>query len=97
MSSPTTEEECLLYFKQLDKTCQDANLALVAHKEWVQTQFAKEVRFCSFEVGEFVSLYHPKQNLSMKILPTRTYELQDRDGIPLKEPKYGLYLKEYCA
>ena len=37
MLSPTAEEECLLYLKQLDKTRQDHDLALAAHKEWVQT------------------------------------------------------------
>lgn len=112
MPGPTAEEECLLYLKQLDKTRIAIDLALAAHKEQVQAKFAQAVRFSSFQEGDFVSLYHPKDNLLeacmlrpiwlspyfiTKVLPSGAYELQDWDGNPLKETTYELYLKKYFS
>lgn len=108
----TTKEEHLIYLNWLDKTHRDVELALKAHKHWVKTQYDKKVKPRSYQEGDLVFLYDKKHDLLglgmlqplclspyvvKKALSKGAYELQVWEGVPLAEPKNGLYLKRYYA
>ena len=46
--------------------------------------------------GEFVPLWHGPY-IFKRVLAKGTYDLVDYDGIPLTQPRNGLYLKRYYA
>ena len=47
-------------------------------------------------IGKFESMWHGPYVIS-QVLEKGAYELVDYDGIPLGEPRNGLYLKRYYA
>ena len=49
-----------------------------------------------FRVGKFKPMWHGPYIIK-QVLEKWDYELVDYDGIPLGEPKNGLYLKNYYA
>ena len=108
----TATEERLLSLDHLDETRRDATLALEAHQRRVKAQYDKSVKPRSFQEGDLVLLYDKKHDLLgagtlqplwlgpyivTKVLSKGAYELQDCNGIPLEEPRNGLYLKKYFA
>jgi hypothetical protein len=109
----TSEEEArFLELIQLDENRRDAALANEAHKKRVKAQFDKNVKPRIFSEGDLVLLYDQEsdklgagkfQSLWMgpyivkRVLAKGAYELMDYDGIPLAQPRNGLYLKRYYA
>jgi len=106
------EEEHLLYLVQLDETCCDAALVIETHKKHVKSHYEKHVKPHVFSEGDLVILYeHDHYFLGAykfeamwwgpyivkHVLEKGAYELVDYDGIPLSEPRNGLYLKKYYA
>ena len=109
----TSEEEArFLELIQLDETCRDAALANKAHKKWVKAQFDKNVKPRISSEGDLVLLYDQESDKLVAgklkslwmgpyivkcVLAKGAYELMDYDGIPLVQPRNGLYLKRYYA
>eukprot|EP00253_Pinus_taeda_P008174 PITA_08174 len=112
-TSRTLEEEArFLELIHLDETCRDAVLAKEAHKKPVKAQFDKNVKPCIFSEGDLVLLYDQDFDklgagkfeplwmgpyIVKQVLAKGAYELVDYDGIPLSQPRNGLYLKHYYA
>jgi hypothetical protein len=105
-------EERLLYLMRLDKTQRDATLVIEAQKKRVKAQYEKHVKPHVFSEGDLVLLYEQDQDMRgagkfeamwrgpyivRRVLAKGDYELVDYDGIPLSEPRNGLYLKKYYA
>jgi hypothetical protein len=108
----STKEERLLYLMQLDETHHDSTLVIETQKKRVKSQYDKHVKLHVFSEGDLVLLYEQDRDLLgarkfeamwhgpyivKKVLEKGAYELVDYDGIPLSEPKNGLYLKKYYA
>jgi hypothetical protein len=97
---------------QLDETCRDATLVIEAQKKCVKSQYDKHVKPHIFSEGDLVLLYEQDRDMLgarkfeamwrgpyivRRVLEKGAYELVDYDGIPLSEPRNGLYLKKYYA
>ena len=97
---------------QLDETHHDATLVVETQKKRVKYQYDKHVKPRVFSEGDLVLLYEQDRDLlgaeKFKamwcgpyivkwVLDKGAYELIDYDGIPLSEPRNGLYLKKYYA
>jgi hypothetical protein len=97
---------------QLDETHHDATLVIEAQKKRVKAQFDKHVKPHIFSEGDLVLLYEQDRDMLgarkfeamwrgpyivRRVLEKGAYELMDYDGIPLSEPRNGLYLKKYYA
>eukprot|EP00253_Pinus_taeda_P013344 PITA_13344 len=109
----TSEEEArFLRLIHLDETRRDAASANEAHKKRVKAQFDKNVKPRVFSEGDLVLLYDQEFNklgagkfkslwmgpyIVKQVLAKGAYELMDYDGIPLAQPRNGLYLKRYYA
>eukprot|EP00253_Pinus_taeda_P031198 PITA_31198 len=109
----TSEEEALfLELIHLDETRRDAASANKAHKKQVKAQFDKNVKPRVFSEGDLVLLYDQESDklgagkfkslwmgpyIVKRVLAKGAYELMDYDGIPLAQPRNGLYLKHYYA
>ena len=109
----TSEEEArFLELIQLDETHRDVALANEAHKKWVKVQFDKNVKPRVFSEGDLVLLYDQESDklgagkfkslwmgpyIIKRVLAKGDYTLVDYDGIPLAQPRNGLYLKRYYA
>eukprot|EP00253_Pinus_taeda_P005654 PITA_05654 len=107
----TTEEEArFLELIQLDETRHDAASGNEAHKKCVKVQFDKNVKPRVFLEGDLVLLYDQDSDklgareplwmapyIVKKVLAKGAYKLVDYDGIPLLQPRNGLYLKHYYA
>jgi hypothetical protein len=108
----SAEEERLLYLMQLDEIRHDATLVIEAQKKRVKAQCEKHVKLRVFSEGDLVLLYEQDRDMlgakkfeSMwrgpyivkQVLEKGDYELVDYDGIPLSEPKNGLYINKYYA
>ena len=108
----STEEEIFVYLSKLDDTQRDATLANEAHKKCIKAQYDKSVQPCVVNEGELVLTYDQKHGklgkgkfewmwygpfIISKVLEKGAYELVDYDGIPLGQPRNGLYLKRYYA
>jgi len=109
----TSDEEArFLELIQLDETCRDAALVNEAHKKQVKAQFDKNVKPRVFSEGDLVLLYDQASDklgigkfeslwmgpyIVKRVLAKGAYELIDYDGIPLAQPRNGLYLKRYYA
>lgn len=106
------EEARFLELIQLDETCHDAASANKAHKKRVKAQFDKNVKPHVFSEGDLVLLYDQESDklgagkfkslwmgpyIVKCVLAKGVYELMDYDGIPLAQPRNGLYLKHYYA
>ena len=99
-----------MYLNKLDETRRDASLANEAHKPWMKAQYDRTIHPHSFDerdlaltydqkhdkmgAGKFESVWHGPYIIS-RVLEKGAYELVDYDGIPLGEPRNGLYLKRY--
>jgi hypothetical protein len=112
LPNTSTEEEHLLYLMLLDETRRDATLVIEAQKKRVKAQYDKHVKPHVFSKGDLVPLYEQDQDMLgagkfepmwrgpyivRRVLEKRAYELVDYDGIPLSQPRNGLYLKKYYA
>jgi hypothetical protein len=112
LPNTSAEEERLLYLMQLDETHRDATLVIETQKKCVKSQYDKHVKPCVFSEGDLVLLYEQDRDLLgarkfeamwhgpyivKRVLEKGAYELVDYDGIPLSEPRNGLYLKKYYA
>ena len=112
LPNTSPKEERLLYLTHLDETCRNATLANEAHKKWVKVQFDKTVKPRSFSEGDLVLVYDQRHDdmgagkfqsmwlgpyIVKQVLQIGAYELVDFEGIPLNEPRNGLYLKRYYA
>ena len=97
---------------QLDETHHDATLVIETQKKCVKSQYDKHVKPHVFSKGDIVLLYEQDRDLLgaekfkamwqgpyivKRVLEKGAYELVDYDGIPLSEPRNGLYLKKYYA
>jgi hypothetical protein len=112
LPNTSVEEECLLYLMQLDETCHDATLVIETQKKRIKSQYDKHVKPRIFSKGDVVLLYEQDRDLLgdekfeamwrgpyivRRVLEKGAYKLVDYDGIPLSEPRNGLYLKKYYA
>jgi hypothetical protein len=112
LPNTSAEEERLLYLMRLDETRRDATLVIEAQKKRVKAQYDKHVKPRIFSEGDLVLLYEQDRDLLgagkfepmwrgpyivRRVLEKGAYELVDYDGIPLSEPRNGLYLKKYYA
>ena len=109
----TSEEEArFLELIQLDETHRDGSLANEAHKKRVNSQFDKNVKPRVFSEADLVLLYNQESDklgagkfkslwmgpyIFKRVLAKGAYEFMDYDGIPLTQPRNGLYLKCYYA
>eukprot|EP00253_Pinus_taeda_P036463 PITA_36463 len=109
----TSEEEAhFLELIQLDETHRDVASANEAHKKRVKAQFEKKIKPRVFSEGDLVLLYDQESDkfgagkfkslwmgpyIVKHVLAKGAYELMDYDGIPLVQPRNGLYLKCYYA
>ena len=106
------EEEIFLYLNKLDKTWRDASLANGAHKKHIKAQYDKSIQPHAFNEGDLVFTYDQRYDklgkgkfksmwygpfLISKFLEKGAYELMEYDGIPLGQPRNGLYLKRYYS
>jgi hypothetical protein len=109
LSNTSSEEEPLLYLMRLDKTRRDATLVIEAQKKRVKAQYDKHVKPHVFSKGDLVLLFEQDRYLLgagkfepmwqgpyivRRVLEKGAYELVDYNGIPLSEPRNGLYLKK---
>ena len=112
LPNTSAEEEHLLYLMRLDKTRLNATLVIEAQKKSVKAQYEKHVKPRVFSEGDLVLLYEQYRDMLgarkfeamwrgpyiiRRVLEKGAYELVDYDGIPLSEPRNGLYLKKYYA
>jgi hypothetical protein len=112
LPNTSAEEERLLYLMRLDETRRDATLVIEAQKKHVKAQYDKHVKPRVFSKGDLVLLSEQDRDvlgagkfepiwrgpyIVRRGLEKGAYELVDYDGIPLSEPRNGLYLKKYYA
>jgi hypothetical protein len=112
LPNTTAEEERLLYLMQLDETHHDAALVIETHKKHVKSQYDKHVKPRVFSEGDLVLLYDQDRDfwgvgkfepmwhgpcVVKKVLEKGAYKMVDYNGIPLGEPRNGIYLKKYHA
>eukprot|EP00253_Pinus_taeda_P028448 PITA_28448 len=109
----TSEEEArFLELIHLDETHRDTALANKTHKKRIRVQFHKNVKSRVFSEGDLVLLYDQVSDklgagkfeplrmdpyIVKQVLAKVAYELVDYNGIPLSQPRNGLYLKRYYA
>ena len=97
-----------MYLNNLDKTRRDAALDNEAHKKCVKAQYDKSIQPHAFNEGDLVLPYDKlgkgkfesmwyRPFVISKVLEKGAYKLIDYDGIPLGQPRNGLYLKRYYA
>ena len=112
MPDTSSEEERLLYLERLDETRCLAALVIEAQKKWVKAHFDQMVSPFSFIEGGLILLYdqaHDKLGagkfqpmwhgpyIVKRVLKNGAYELIDYEGLPLAQPRNGLYLKKYYS
>jgi quinol monooxygenase YgiN len=112
LPNTSAEEGCLLYLMQLDEAHRDATLVIETQKKRIKAQNDKHVKPCVFSEGDLVLLYEQDRDflgagkfkamwqgpyIFKQVLEKGAYELVDYDGIPLSEPRNGLYLNNYYA
>lgn len=83
-----------------------------AHKKHVKAQFDKNIKPRVFSEGDLVLLYDQDSDklgaanfeplwmgpyIVKRVLTKGAYELVDYGGIPLSQPRNGMYLKHYYA
>ena len=101
-----------MYLNNLDETHRDATLANEAQKKCIKAQYDKSVKPRVFNEGDLVLTYDQRYDklgkgkfesmwyepfVISKVLEKGAYELVDYDGIPLGQPRNGLYLKSYYS
>ena len=112
LPNTSTEEEIFLYLNNLDETRRDVALANEAHKKHVKVQYDNSVQPRAFNEGDLVLTYDQRYDklgkgkfesmwygpfIISRVLEKGAYELMDYDGIPLGQPRNGLYLNRYYA
>ena len=113
MLPDTSDEEAHLFnLIHIDETWREAQLANEAHKRRIKAKYDKIVQPRIFSEGDLVLLYDQEVDVIgtgkfeplwygpyiVKIVLVKVpYELVDYDGIPLAQPRNGLYLKRYYA
>ena len=112
LPNTSAEEERLLYLMQLDEACRDSTLVIETQKKHVKDQYEKHVKPHIFSKGDLVLLYEQDCDflgagkfeamwrgpyIVKRVLEKGAYELVNYDGIPLSEPRNGLYLKKYYS
>ena len=112
LPNTSPEEERLLYLERLDETCRLASLVIEEQKKRVKAHFDQMVSPRSFIEGDLILLYdqaHDKIGAAKfqpmwhgpyivkRVLKNGAYELIDYEGLPLAQPRNGLYLKKYSA
>lgn len=85
-------------------------MANEAHKKRIKVKYDKSVKPHVFSEGELVLLYNQEYDklglgkfkpmwigpyIVKHVLAKGAYELVDFDGVPLAQPRNGLYLKKY--
>ena len=90
----------------------EAQLANKVHKIRIKAQYEKNVQPRIYSEGELVLLYDQEVDvigivkfkplwhgpyIFKRVIAKGAYELLDYDGIPLAQPRNGLYLKRYYA
>ena len=103
---------CLLNLIHLDETLHEAQLANESHKRRIKAQYDKNFQPHIYSKGDLVLLYDQEDDvigtgkfeplwhgtyIFKRVLAKGAYELVDYDGIPLAQPRVGLYLKSYYA
>eukprot|EP00253_Pinus_taeda_P018281 PITA_18281 len=106
------EERCFLYLAQLDENRRDAALAIESHEKCIKAQYDRNVTPRNSSKGDLVLLYDQANDKlgAGKFLPMwhgpyvvkqklakGAYELVEFDGVSLRKPRNGLYLKRYYA
>eukprot|EP00253_Pinus_taeda_P021793 PITA_21793 len=106
------EEVCFLELIHLDETRRESTLANEAHKKRIKEQYDRNVKPRIFSEGDLVLLYDQEADklrarkfellwmgpyIVKCFLEKGAYELVDYDGIPLSQPRNGLYLKCYYS
>eukprot|EP00253_Pinus_taeda_P012604 PITA_12604 len=106
------EEARFLELIHLDEAYRDAILANEAHKKRIKAQYDRNVKPHIFSEGDMVLLYDQEVDklgaekfkpmwigpyVAKRVLAKGAYELVDYDGIPLSQPRNGLYLRCYYA
>jgi hypothetical protein len=112
LPNTSIEEEHLLYLMQLDETRRDVALVIETQKKRIKSQYEKHVKPHVFYEGDLVLLYEQDRDflgvgkfeamwqgpyIVKHVLEKGSYELVDYYGIPLSEPRNGIYLKKYYA
>jgi hypothetical protein len=112
LRNTSAEEERFLYLMQLDKTHHDATLVIETQKKHVKAQYDKRVKPHVFFEGDLVLLYEQDRDflgaekfeamwrgpyIMIRVLEKGAYKLVEYDGVPLSEPRNGIYLKKYYA
>jgi hypothetical protein len=97
---------------RLDETHHDATLVIETQNKHVKSQYDKHVKPRVFSKGDLVLLYEQYWDvlgdrkfeamwrgpyIVKRVLEKGAYELVYYNGIPLSEPRNGLYLKKYYA
>ena len=90
----------------------DVALVIENQKNHVKAQYDKHVKPHVFSEGDLVLLYEQDKDvlgagkfepmwrgpyIVSKVLEKGAYQLVDYDGVPLSEPRNGLYLMKYYA
>ena len=107
----TSEEEArLLNLIHLDETRCEAQLGNKAYKRCIKAQYNKNFKPLIFWKGDLVLIYDQEADvigiekfeplwhgpyIVKRVLAKGAYDLVDYDGIPLAQPRNGLYLKCY--
>eukprot|EP00253_Pinus_taeda_P028196 PITA_28196 len=106
------EETRFLELIHLDETYREAALANKAHKKRIKAQYDRNVKPRVFSERDLVLLYDQEADklgagkfeplwmgtyILKRVLAKGAYELANYDGIPLSQPRNGLYLKRYYA
>jgi hypothetical protein len=97
---------------ELDETHRGTALFIEIQNKCVKYQYNKHVKPCVFSEGHSILLYEMDCDLMgddnfdrmwcgpyifKRVLEKGAYDLVDYDGIPLGEPRNGIYLKKYYA
>jgi hypothetical protein len=105
----SAEEGRILYLMKLYETRRDVALVIETQKKRVKYQYENHVKPRVFSKGDLV-LYKQYRDLLgagkfdrmwqgpyivKRVMEKGAYELIYYDGIPLSEPKKGIYLKKY--
>jgi hypothetical protein len=112
LPNTTAEEEHLLYLMQLYKTRHDAMLVIETQNKRVKAQYDKHVKPHVFFEGDLVLLYDQNRDLLgaskfdpmwlghykvKQVLEKGDYKLFDYNGVPLGEPRNGIYLNNFYS
>ena len=108
LPNTSKEEVHLVNLIHLDETLHEAQLVKEAQKRCIKVQYDKYFQPRIYSEGDLVLLYDQEVDvigtgkfeplwhgpyIFKRVLAKGAYELVDYDGIPLAQPRNGLYLK----